>query len=151
MGKKKKPKYTLKQIIIYSIIIAGFVAIGIFIDKKKEENKSNEIRNGNFKAYGIVEKLKPHSLKGKNFANRKDVLYLYFEKNDTVYHLIENLPDGEIEKLGIKINDCFEIKVAESDKNVFEIDFNKKLDTLIDKNDFEIQIYQTDIHKNIIE
>ncbi len=151
MEKKKKPKYSLKQIILYAVVFAGIIAIGIFADNKKEQNKADEIENGNFKAYGIVEKLKPHSLKGKNFASRKDVLYLYFEKNDTIYHLIENLPDGEIEKLGIKINDCFEIKVAESDKNVFEIDFNKKLDTLIDKNDFEYQIYQTDIHKNIVE
>lgn len=151
MGKKKKPKYSLKQIIIYSIVIAGFITIGIFVDKKKEESKAEEIKSGNFKVYGIVEKLKPHSIKGKNFASRKDVLYLYYEKNDTIFHLIEDLPDGQIEKLGINLNDCFEIKVAEPDKNVFEIDFNKKMDTLIDKNDFEYQIYQTDIHKNLIE
>ncbi|WP_299524306.1 hypothetical protein [Winogradskyella sp.] len=98
-----------------------------------------------------MEKLKPHSLKGKNFASRKDVLYLYYEKNDTIFHLIEYLPDGQIEKLGINLNDCFEIKAAKSDKNVFEIDFNNKKDTLIDKNNFEYQIYQTDIHKSIIE
>ncbi|WP_298346964.1 hypothetical protein [uncultured Algibacter sp.] len=151
MGKKKKSKYTLKQIIIYSIVIAGFVVIGIFIDKKKEENKAEEIKSGNFKVYGMVEKLKPHSLKGKNFASRKDVLYLYYEKNDTIFHLIEDLPDGQIEKLGIKLNDCFEIKIAESDRNVFEINFSKKMDTLIDKNEFEFQVYKTDIHKNIIE
>ena len=151
MGKKKKPKYSLKQIIIYSFVLAGIIAIGIFADKKKEENKSEEIESGNFKVYGIVEKLKPHSRKGKNFASRKDVLYLYYEKNDTVFHLIQDLPDGKIEKLGIKINDCYEIKVAESDNNTFEIDFNKKLDTIIDKNLFEHQIYQTGIHKSIIE
>ena len=86
MGKKKKPKYSLKQIIIYSIVIAGFIAIGIFVDKKKEENKAEEIKNGNFKVYGIVEKLRPHSLKGKGLVSRKDVLYLYYEKNDTIFH-----------------------------------------------------------------
>jgi len=151
LGKKEKSKYSFKQIVIYSVVFAGIIAIGIFADKKKEENKAEEIKSGNFKVYGMVEKLKPHSLKGKNFASRKDVLYLYYEKNDTIFHLIKDLPDRQIEKLGINLNDCFEIKVAKSDKNVFEIDFNKKMDTLIDKNDFEHQIYQTDIHKNIIE
>ena len=151
MGKKKKPKYSLKQIIIYSIVIAGIIAIGIFVDNTKEKNKAEEIKNGNFKVYGIVEKLKPHSLKGKGLVSRKDVLYLYYEKNDTIFHLIKNLPDGQIKKLGIELNDCFQIRVAESDNDVFDIDFNKKLDTLIDKKDFEYQIYQTDIHKNIIE
>jgi hypothetical protein len=151
LGKKKKPKYSLKQIIIYFVVFVGIIIGGIFIDKKKAENKSDEIKNGNFKVYGIVEKLKPHSLKGKGLVSQKDVIYLYYEKNDTIFHLIEDLPDGQIEKFGININDCFGIKVAESDNDVFEIDFNKKLDTLIDKNDFKHQIYQTDIHKNIIE
>ncbi|WP_225037287.1 hypothetical protein [Winogradskyella sp. SM1960] len=151
MGKKKKPKYSFKQIVIYSVVFAGIIAIGFFIDKKKEENQSEEIKNGNFKVYGMVEKLKSHSLKGKGLVSRKDVLYLYYEKNDTIFHLIKDLPDGQIEKLGIELNDCFTIRVAESDNDVFDIDFNKKLDTLIDKNDFEYQIYQTDIHKNIIE
>lgn len=151
MGKKKKPKYSFKQIVIYSVIIAGIITIGIFIDKKKAKNQSEEIKNENFKVYGMVEKLKPHSLKGKGLVSRKDVLYLYYEKNDTIFHLIKDLPDGQIEKLGIELNDCFTIRVAESDNDVFDIDFNKKLDTLIDKNDFEYQIYQTDIHKNILE
>ena len=151
MGKKKKSKYSLKQIIIYSIVIAGIIAIGIFVDNTKEKNKSEEIKNGNFKVYGMVEKLKPHSLKGKGLVSRKDVLYLFYEKNDTIFHLIKDLPDGQIEKLGIELNDCFTIRVAESDNDVFDIDFNKKLDTLIDKNDYEYQIYKTDIHKNIIE
>jgi len=151
LGKKKKPKYSFKQIVIYSVIIAGIITIGIFIDKKKAENQSEEIKNENFKVYGMVEKLKPHSLKGKGLVSRKDVLYLYYEKNDTIFHLIKDLPDGQIEKLGIELNDCFTIRVAESDNDVFDIDFNKKLDTLIDKNDFEYQIYQTDIHKNILE
>jgi len=151
LGKKKKPKYSFKQIVIYSVIIAGIITIGIFIDKKKAKNQSEEIKNENFKVYGMVEKLKPHSLKGKGLVSRKDVLYLYYEKNDTIFHLIKDLPDGQIEKLGIELNDCFTIRVAESDNDVFDIDFNKKLDTLIDKNDFEYQIYQTDIHKNILE
>ena len=151
MGKKKKPKYSLKQIIIYVVVFAGIIVGGIFIDNKKAKNESDEIKNGNFKVYGIVEKLKPHSIKGKGFINRKDVLYLYYEKNDTIFHLIKDLPDRQIEKLGIEVNDCFLIRVAESDQDIFEIDFSKKLDCLIDKNDFEYQIYQTDIHKNIIE
>ncbi|WP_053989913.1 hypothetical protein [Mangrovimonas sp. TPBH4] len=151
MGKKKKPKYSIKQITVFSVVITGLLIAGNFADKKKGESKLEEIKKGNFKVYGIVEKLKPNSRRGKGLVNRKDVLYLYYEKNDTIFHLIEDLPNGQIEKLAIKINDCFPIKIAESDKNIYEIDFNKKIDSLIDKNDFKNQIYQTDIHKNIIE
>ncbi len=151
MGKKKKKKYTVKQITIYSICFVGLIVFGIYIDKQKEENKMAEIDSGNFKTYGIVEKLKPHARKGSNYASRKDVVYLYYEKNDTIFHIIENLSDGQIAKLEIKENDCFSIRVSESDKDDFDIDFIKKLDTLIDKNHFEYQVYQTNIHKNIIE
>ncbi|MFD0988466.1 hypothetical protein ACFQ1R_00025 [Mariniflexile jejuense] len=148
MGKKK---YSLKQKIIYSTFIAGIMASGFLFDSVKEKNKSEKINSGNFKVYGIVEKLKPYSASGKGIRDRKDVVYLYYEKNDTVFHLIKDIPDKQINNLGIEINDCYLIRIAESDKDVFEIDFAKKVDTIIDKNDFEHQIYQTDIHKNIIE
>ena len=148
---RKQQKYSLRQIIIAAIIFPCIIAIGMCFDEAKNQSKSEKIKNESFKVYGIVEKLKPNSSKGKNFASRKDVVYLYYEKNDTVFHIIEDLPDGKIEKIGIKINDCFEIKVAESDNHIFEIDFNKTLDTVIDKNNFENHIYQTYIHKRIIE
>lgn len=148
---RKQQKYSLRQIIIATIIFPCIIAIGICFDEAKNQNKSEKIKNESFKVYGIVEKLKPNYSKGKNFASGKDIVYLYYEKNDTVFHIIEDLPDGKIEKIGIKINDCFEIKVTESDNDIFEIDFNKTLDTVIDKNNFENHIYQTYIHKRIIE
>ena len=148
MGKKK---YTLKQIILYSIFIVGIIALGIFVDRNKEENKKEKINNDARIVYGIVEKLKPNVSKNMIYISRKDVVYLYYVKNDTVFHVIEDLPDGHIEKLGIKQNDCFLVKIAKSDKDIFDIDFTKKIDTLIDKNNFEYQVYQTDIHRNIME
>lgn len=136
---------------MYLIFAAGLVALGFFIDNRKEENKFAEINNGNYKVYGIVEKLKPHSPTGRRYGNWKDIVYLYYEKNDTIFHIIEDLSDGQIEKLEIKEYDSFLVRIAESDKGIFEIDFTKKLDTIIDKNEFENQVYNTTIHKYIIE
>ena len=150
MGKKNKKKYSKKQIIIYSIVFVGIIALGFFADKKKEDNNAEEINSGNFNAYGIVEKLKPRSMKG-SYTSRKDVVYLYYKKNDTIFHIIENLPDGQIEKLEIKLNDCFLVKIAESDNDIFNIDFTKKMDTLVDKDNYQHQVYKTEIHKKIIE
>ena len=151
MGKKKNKKYTPKQILIYLIGISGIIYLGIFFDKTKEDNRKKEIEGGSFKANGIVEKLKTRSRQGKGSSGLKDVVYLYYEKSDTIFHIIKSLPYRQIDKLGIKLNDCFEIRIAESDNDIFQIDFTKKLDTFIDKNFYQYQIYKTRIHKNIIE
>ncbi|WP_319811648.1 hypothetical protein [Polaribacter sp. PL03] len=87
----------------------------------------------------------------KGRTTRKDVVYFYFVKNNTVYHKITDLTVNGIERLGIKINDCFEVKVVESDYGIFAIDFKKKKDTIIDKRKYRIQKYNTSIHRNIIE
>jgi len=136
---------------MYLIFVAGLIALGFYIDNRKEENKLAEINSGNYKVYGIVEKLKPHTSAGRRYGDWKDVVYLYYVKNDTVFHIIEDLLDGQIEKFEIKEYDSFSIKIAESDKDVFEIDFTKKLDTIIDKNEYKHQVYNTALHKYIIE
>jgi hypothetical protein len=72
-------------------------------------------------------------------------------KNDTVFHKIKQLTNGGIDNAGIKMNDCYEVKVVESDYGIFDIDFKKRKDTLIDKRKYKVQIYNTSIHRNIIE
>jgi hypothetical protein len=151
MARKKKRKYTLKEIILYSIFIVGIITLGIFIDRIKEENKKEIINNGPEVVYGVVEKLRPRVSKNMSSRSRKDVVYMYYIKNDTVFHIIEDLPDGQIKKLEIKQYDCYAIRIAKSDKDTFNIDFSEKIDTLINKNKFEHQVYQTSIHKNIIQ
>ena len=113
------------------------------------QNRLDKLKNNSFTTYGIVEKLKPNSPKGT--ITREDVVYFYFLKNDTVFHKISNLSEYEIERLGIKINDCFEVKVVKSDYEIFDIDFKKRKDTMIDKRKFKTQIYNSIIHRNIIE
>lgn len=141
----------MKRIVTLFIVFLVVIGIGIFLEGKKESNIKKEISAGHFKVYGVVEKLKPRSRNGRNYASRKDVVYLYYEKNDTIFHIIEDLPSGQIKKLEINQNDCFLIKIAKYDKDIFSIDFSKKLDTLIDKNNYKNQVYKSMIHKNIIE
>ena len=88
-------------------------------------------------------------MKGK--TTRKDVVYFYFVQNDTVFHKIKDLSKGVIAKLRIKNNDCFEMKVVKSDYGIFDINFNLKKDTIIDKTKYKTQMYNTFIHRNIIE
>ena len=58
---------------------------------------------------------------------------------------------GTIDNLGIKLNDCFEVKVVKSDYGIFDIDLKKQKDTIIDKREYKVQIYNTSIHRNIIK
>ncbi|MDX6748149.1 hypothetical protein SHK09_15230 [Polaribacter sp. PL03] len=148
---KKKKKSKKKEIssikkIRYIILIALPIFILIYFNGKKREEK---LENNSFVTYGVIEKLRPKSMKGR--TTRKDVVYFYFVKNNTVYHKITDLTVNGIERLGIKINDCFEVKVVESDYGIFAIDFKKKKDTIIDKRKYRIQKYNTSIHRNIIE
>ncbi|WP_066219835.1 hypothetical protein [Formosa haliotis] len=85
------------------------------------QNRQEKLKNESFTTYGIIEKLRPNSQKGT--TTRKDVVYFYFVKNDTVFHKITDLTENGIKRLGIKINDCYEVKVVKSDFGIFDIDF----------------------------
>lgn len=149
--KKKKRKSKKKEIssikkIGYILLIAFPISILIYFNGKKRKEK---LENNSFLTYGIIEKLRPNV--SKSTTTRKDVVYYYFVKNDTVFHKIKQLTNGGIDNLGIKMNDCYEVKVVESDYGIFDIDFKKRKDTLIDKRKYKVQIYNTSIHRNIIE
>ena len=149
--KKRKKKSNKKEIssikkIGYILLVAFPIFILIYFYGKKRKEK---LENNSFITYGTIEKLRPNV--SKSTTTRKDVVYYYFVKNDTVFHKIKQLTNGGIDNLGIKMNDCYQVKVVESDYGIFDIDFKKRKDTLIDKRKFKVQIYNTSIHRNIIE
>ncbi|RBP26931.1 hypothetical protein DFR65_1131 [Oceanihabitans sediminis] len=143
--KEKKETSSLKKI-GYILLFALPLFVLIYFNG---QNRQEKLKNDSFTTYGIIEKLLPNSSKGT--TTRKDVVYFYFVKNDTVFHKIKDLTENGIKRLGIKINDCYEVKVVKSDYGIFDIDFKKRKDTLIDKKNYKNQIYNTFIHKNIIE
>ncbi|SFU67530.1 hypothetical protein SAMN05216480_112140 [Pustulibacterium marinum] len=107
------------------------------------------MENNSFKTYGTIEKLRPNVRKGT--TTQKDVVYFYFVKNDSVFHKIKQLPNYGIEHLGIKLYESYSLKVVESDYGIFDIDFKKRKDTVIDKRNYKVQIYNTANHRYIIE
>ncbi|NQX81601.1 MAG: hypothetical protein HRT66_06375 [Flavobacteriaceae bacterium] len=144
-SKKIKQTSSIKKIGYISLLFAPLF-IFIYINGKKRKEK---LINNSFTTYGTVEKLNKNTMKGK--TTRKDVVYFYFVQNDTVFHKIKDLSKGVIAKLRIKNNDCFEMKVVKSDYGIFDINFNLKKDTIIDKTKYKTQMYNTFIHRNIIE
>jgi len=143
-SKKKEPS-SIKKIGYILLVALPFFVLFYFNGQNRKERLETEA----FTTYGIIEKLRPNSMKGR--TTRKDVVYFYFVKNDTVFHKLTDLTENGIERLGIKINDCYEVKVVKSDYGIFDIDFKKKKDTIIDKRKYQIQKYNTSIHRNIIE
>ncbi|MGK0447791.1 MAG: hypothetical protein ACJA2M_001570 [Polaribacter sp.] len=149
LGRKKK-KYWTKKDKVYSILIVGLIVIPLFfVIRYNAKNRHEKLNSESFTTYGTIEKLRPNVSKGK--TTRQDVVYFYFIKNDTVFHKLEQLTLGGIDRLGIKMNYCFEMKVVKTDYGIFDIDFKKRKDTLIDKKKYQNQKYNTFIHKNIIE
>jgi hypothetical protein len=142
---EKKEISSFKKIGFILLFALPIFALIYFNGKKRKE----KLENNSFLTYGIIEKLRPNVSKGT--TTRKDVVYFYFVKNDTVFHKIKQLTNGGIDNLGIKINDCYEVQVVESDYGIFDIDFKKRKDTLIDKSKYEFHIYNTGIHMSIIE
>lgn len=142
--KKRESSSTKKNGYILLVFIPIFIT-AYFNGQQRKKRLSTE----SFNTIGVIEKLRPNSPKGR--TTRKDVVYFYFVKNDTVFHKITDLTENGIEKLGIKKNDCYKLKVVKSDYGIFDIDFKKRKDTLIDKRKYKVQIYNTSIHRNIIE
>jgi len=98
-----------------------------------------------------IEKLKIGFRYGRRSFRKRDVVYLYFMKNDTVFHEIHTMPRRSIKKYNLQIGDCFLAKVAKSNYGIFEIDFTEKKDTLINKEEYKNQVYKTSTHRNKIE
>jgi len=144
-NKRKKESSSIKK--IGKILLFAFpIFILVYFNGKRRKEK---LENNSFLTYGIIEKLRPNVRKGK--TTRQDVVYYYFVKNDTVFHKIKQLSRGTIDNLGIKLNDCFEVKVVKSDYGIFDINLKKRKGTIIDKREYKVQIYNTSIHRNIIE
>jgi len=133
-----------------SALIGGIIAVILFSIIFYFANERNEkLKNNSFKTYGIIEKLSPRQHKGT--TTQKDIIYFYFIKNGTVYHKKSDLNVNGIENRGIELNDCFEVKVVKNDYTIFEIDFDKKIDTIIEKDKFKKRIYNSRKHREIIE
>jgi hypothetical protein len=143
-SKKKEPNSIKKNGYILLVALPFFVLIYF-----NGQNRKKRLKTESFTTYGTVEKLKPNTSKGR--TTRQDVVYFYFVKNDTVFHKLEQLTLGGIDRLKIKMNESFEMKVVKSDYGIFKIDFKKRKDTIIDKRKHQIQKYNTSIHRNIIE
>ncbi len=150
MAKKKREQQKKETSFLKKIGYILLFALPLFaLIYFNQQNRQEKLKNDSFTTYGVIEKLRPNSPKGT--TTRKDVVYFYFVKNDTVFHKITDLTENGIEQLGIKTNDCYEVKVVESDYGIFDIDFKKKKDSIIDKRKYQIQKYNTSIHRNIIE
>ena len=139
---KKKIKLTP----LLTLAILGTFFLLIYTVKAYKKNK---LTNGTFTTYATIELLKENQRKGK--SGRIDIVYFYFVKNDSVIHKLKQIPVKSIRKQKIKLNETFKIKIAKSDYGVFEIDFIERIDTIINKEDYRTQIYNTFIHRNIIE
>lgn len=147
-GKKKKSKK--KKFSVWSFIATVVFLVSIFVfGRIRAKLKEEKLKENGFNTIAIVEKLKPYSRKGKR--SRKDIVYFYFVKNDTVFHKISDLNSGTINRLDIKINDAFDVRVVIGDYGMFKVDYEARVDTVIDKRDYQHQNYNTFIHRNIIE
>lgn len=128
-----------------------FIILGIFFlwIYSVKINRKNKLEKEAFTTYATIELLKENRIKGK--SGRIDIVYFYFVKNDSVFHNLKEIPANSIRNKKIVLNETFRIEVAKSDYGVFEIDFTERIDTLIKKDEYKIQIYNTFIHRNIIE
>ncbi|KAF9657703.1 MULTISPECIES: hypothetical protein [Tenacibaculum] len=139
-------KKEIKLTPILTLIILAILFSFIYGLRAYQKNKLNK---GAFITYATIEKLKENTRKGK--SGRTDIVYFYFIKNDSVIHKLKQIPPKSIKKEKLKLNETFKIRVAKSDYNVFEIDFDERIDTVIRKQDYKTQVYNTFTHHNIIE
>lgn len=142
MSQEKKIKLT--PFLTLAIIGASFLIIYTF-----KIYKENKLDKGSFITYATVELLKENQKKSK--FGKIDLVYFYFIKNDSVFHRVSEIPVKGIRKKNIKLNETFKMNVASSDYGVFEVDFDKRIDTIINKKKYQTHIYNTFIHRNIIE
>jgi hypothetical protein len=144
---KKKNKLKISNNKLY-LLIAIVVSLFAFYIIEKRAEKKFLLNTNSFKTLGVIEKLKENSRKGK--SGREDVIYFYFIKNDTIYHKIESTNKGFIKKENIKEGNVFELHVVKNDFGYFKMNFENKIDTLIVKNNNQFEVFNTFIHRNII-
>ncbi len=143
---KNSPKSKSNKYIFYSLISISVFLLCIYVYKQIRNLKFDE---GSFKAYGMVEKIDTNAFDGK--TAKKDIVYFFFIKNDTVFNKIKHLPNGSIKKHNINLKDCFELTIAKSDYSIFDIDFEKKKDTVLKKSNYTNQHYTSNAHKKLLE
>lgn len=134
-------------------VVGIVILIGAYFVNQSDKADRATIKNDSFESVAVIEKLKRHS----SYSHRKyrsryrDIVYFYFVKNDTVFHKITFLKDKEIDKLGLQENQTFYLRVGNNDYDVFDVSFRSPVDTIIDKRLFEVQIYETGIHRRMVE
>ena len=146
---KKKKKYTSKQKLVYVISTLVIMSFFFYLDFYFKEKKKEKINNGSFETFAVIEKVKSNVRKSGRYNSRKDVVYFYFIRNDTVFHRIENKQNHFIKKNDISLGNSFRIKIASTDYDVFEIDFNDKMKESIDIKSF-INVYESERHEKIL-
>ena len=110
-----------------------------FMIKSKAKDRNEKLANEAFIAYATIEKVELGAFKHGGIV--KNAIYFSFAKNDTVYHKIKSLTPEGTRRLGIEVNNTYEMRVAKSDYNIFEIDFEKLKDTAINNQKFKIHRY----------
>lgn len=142
-----KNRYLSEKQKAIGVIIIFFIPIFVMI-YINGKNRKEQLANNSLMTIGVIEKLVESTSKG--VSTRVDVVYFYFVQNDTVFHKIEDFSEGYIEQRELKINDCFETKIVKPNYVVFDIDFNKRVDTTINKNAYRIHKYNSSRHEDFI-
>ena len=130
------------------VILLLFIPIFVII-YFNGKNRKKKLENDSFETLAVVEKLVYSSKKGTNTS--EDIVYFYFVQDSIVYHKLTDLPVGAIKNLSIKEDYCYRLQVVKSDFGIFDVDFDNRIDTIIDKFQFSQHEYNTSIHKEIIE
>ncbi|PTX60918.1 hypothetical protein C8N46_10574 [Kordia periserrulae] len=146
--KKRKPKPWTRKDTFFAILTVAITFFLIFLMAKWIKNYEKEQLENSFFTIACIEKLKPRASKTRGFEDR---ILFFFIKNDTVLHKVYTTYSGTIDKHNINEGDCFELKVAEKDYDVYECYFNKKIDTIISKKKYENHTYHTIFHKMKLE
>lgn len=131
-------------------MVGALIAAGFAMDHYQTKWHDEKIENSSFTTYGFIEKLK-RTNKWTSTKHSRDAVYLYFIKNDSVFHLIDLLSEGEIEEIGMKIGYAYELKVAENDYDVFDVNYDVRRDTFVHNRHYKTQIYLTERHRRTIE
>ncbi|SFU55520.1 hypothetical protein SAMN05216480_10740 [Pustulibacterium marinum] len=92
---------------------------------KHRQYRNQEIAANSFTTFAVIEKLAPRAR--RDVILEEDLVYFYFEKNDSVYHKIKHLSVNGIKRLEIKAGTSYPITVSKSNYNIYEIDFTKSV------------------------
>ena len=142
-GKRKPKPWTIEDTFV-AIVTVVIIFLMIFLMAKWAKNYEEKQLANSFMTVGVIEKLQHRTSKTRGTEDR---VFFFFVKNDTVFHRTHTLNTGKISELSLNVGDCFEVKVAKQDSEVFECYFNKRVDTIIDKNQYTNHVYNSVFHK----